>query len=801
MSRDSRGHRRKLELARPVVLQQRGVQTGRVLGLVLGAIGSFALGAAARAAWDFTRREPAPAEASRDPAAPSGSAAAAPAAPGPRAKPGPAPVAPRAEAPIRAEHAVWRLVDNRHAAHRLVDGELVIDAADVGLARYARFGVPAPRWHLGHIVAGERAAVADRLAPLEIPLAGEQAREATHLALRVHGKEGQAIGLRVNGKSAADARVKLAGGWQTVAIPLPAGQLGAGENQVLLETLTPHGPIAVAWMRIGKDRPGEGDPREAAELDARTDEIRLARDASLVWYVTVPDGGHLVASVAEGCTVEVRAETGDGELARGALRASDARVDLSPVAGRVVALGLTARDCPRTTIAAPRIAIRGPAPARRPPAPPPKLVVLWVMDTVRALNVPLFTPGARAQTPNLDELAKTSAVFRQYYVQGNESQTSHSSVWTGVYPAVHNVRLAGVGGVDRLPFKLEVLAKRLADAGYATMGTTANGFVNEWGGYARGFREYRNLMREPAALNGVVLGERVVSTALAQLERHRDEPAYLFLGTVDCHAPWIARRPWIDLYSPPPYNGPFQELGTARELGLKPTSMGCSVVPPQRDIDRLVAIYDSAISYQDKELGRLVAQLEEWGLWDETMLIVTADHGEELFEFRQCGHGSSIRDLLIRVPLLIHDPTRFPGGAIVDEGAEGVDLLPTVLEAVGAPLAAAAQGRSLIPLAQGVGRGWAQPSYASMFEYAHAMRIGRWKIRVTPTGAAIVNDVVEDPIERTDVAAARAVERRMLTDNLGMFLALRKVWSKRQWGVTTNVTAEGAAALDEVLVP
>jgi arylsulfatase A-like enzyme len=422
------------------------------------------------------------------------------------------------------------------------------------------------------------------------------------------------------------------------------------------------------------------------------------------------------------------------------------------------------------------------------------------MDTLRAISVPLFTPGARAQTPNLDELAKTSAVFRQFYVQGNESQTSHSSMWTGVYPAVHNVRLAGVGGVDRIPNKFEVLAKQIAGAGYATVGTTANGFVNEWGGYSRGFREYRNLMREPGA-NNIVLGERVVTTALGQLDKYRSDRAYLFLGTVDCHSPWIVRRPWIDLYSPPPYTGPFQEYGTAKELGLRPDSMGCAVVPPQREIDRLIAIYDSTISYQDKELGRFVAQLKSWGIWDETMLIVTADHGEELFEYGQCGHGSSTRDLLIRVPLLIHDPPRFPGGTIVDEGAEAVDVMPTVLDAVGAPIPPAVQGRSLVPLAQGEGRGWAQPSYSSMFEISHAMRIGRWKIRIAYNGAPLVHDLIEDPIERKDLVKERAVERRMLTDHVGLFLALRKLWNKRDWGVTTSFTAEGAEALDGTLTP
>jgi arylsulfatase A-like enzyme len=777
------------------------VRTRQALGLVLGAIGSFALGALARAGWDSMQQQDArvataveavAADAAREPGGAAVRAAVAP-------KTAPAAVRPAA---ARTEHAIWKLVDNRHAAHRYVDDELVIDASGIGLARYARFGVPAVRWHYGHTVGGERASIADRLAPLELPLGGDQARAATHLTLRVHAKAGQAIGLRVGGKSVTGARIKLAGGWQTVAIPVPAGRLGVGENQVALETLTASGPIAVAWMRVGQERAGAGedDPRQAATFDPKADAIELAKDASLVWYVTVPDGGHLVASVTEGCTVEVRARNSDGAFAGGALRASQARVDLTAMAGRVVALGLTARDCPRTTITAPRIAVHGPAPELRPAAPPPKYVVLWVMDTLRALSVPLFTPGARAQTPNLDELAKTSAVFRQFYVQGNESQTSHSSLWTGLYPAVHNVRLAGVGGYDRLLPKFDVLAKRLADAGFTAVGTTANGFVNEWGGYARGFREYRNLMREPGA-NNIVYGERVLKTALDQLDRNRSDRAYVFLGTVDSHFPWIARRPWIDIYSPGPYNGPFQEMTSAVDLGIAPGSMGCATVPPKRDIERLHAIYDSTISYQDQKLGELIAQLKSWGIWDQTMLILTADHGEELFEHGGCGHGSSMRDLLIHVPLLIHDPARFPGGTIVDEGAEAVDVMPTVLDAVGAPVNPAAQGRSLIPLAQGFGRGWAQPSYSSMFEYAHAMRIGRWKIRVPPSGTPLIHDLVADPLERADLAGARAVERRMLTDNIGMFLALRKVWGKREWGVTTNITAEGAAVLDGASTP
>src|SRR5678815_1041995 len=269
----------------------------------------------------------------------------------------------------------------------------------------------------------------------------------------------------------------------------------------------------------------------------------------------------------------------------------------------------------------------------------------------------------------------------------------------------------------------------------------------------------RDRMKETGVINGVILGEKIVDAALARLDKHRSQPTFLFLGTIDTHAPWIARKPWIDIYSPGPYNGPFKEYGTAKDLGFLPDSMGCHKIPPKEDIERLRAIYDSAVSYHDKQLGRLVKQLKSWGIWDQTMLIVTADHGEEMFEDMRCGHGGSLSDSLQRVPLLIHDPARFPGGTIVDEGAEAVDLLPTILTSLGQPVFAGAQGEPLQPLAQGLGRGWPRPAYASMYEYAHAMRIGRWKMRVGNAGMPILGDMVDDPDETKDLAAVRPIER------------------------------------------
>jgi arylsulfatase A-like enzyme len=702
----------------------------------------------------------------------------------------------------RPEHAVFKLVDNRHMAHRSVGDELVLDATNVGFARYTRFGVPVQRWHMGGVAGNERVSFADSLASIDVPIIPEQPAP-TQITVRVNAVDKQALDIRVNGQKPTSGklptRVALEAGWQTVAFPVEPGRIVAGENTIAFQTIgRAKQKLAFSWIRIGATHPpADENPLAAATFHPDADAIELAERASLTWYVTIPDGANLVGDVGGACAVEVGARAGDASFVGGLLDGDENRVDLSNVAGKTVRLTLTARDCPRARILHPRITLHGPEPQALPPADPPRYVIMWVMDALRADKIPLFTPGARAQTPVLDELAKSSTVFRQFYVQGNESQTSHASFWTSLYPAVHGVRTAGNSQNYHVPRKAPILGDLMTAAGLFTAAITANGYVEPSGGYARGFKDFRNLMHEPGSKH-VVVGKEIVDAVIKKLGKLKDNPTFMFMGTIDTHAVWTARKPWIDIYSPPPYSGPFTERGDPVALGFRPGSMGCHKLPSKKDIERLRAIYDSGVSYQDDQLGRLVAQLKSWGIWDQTMLIVTADHGEEFFEDTRCGHGGSLRDSLIRVPLLIHDPARFPGGTIVDEGVEGVDLLPSLLTSLGQPLFDSAQGQPLEPLAQGIGRGWQRPSYTSMYEYAHAMRIGRWKLRVGVRGAVTINDFVDDPLETKNYAAIRPIERRMLTDNLSLFLATRWQWKKLPWGVTTAITTAGAAALDEL---
>jgi arylsulfatase A-like enzyme len=137
------------------------------------------------------------------------------------------------------------------------------------------------------------------------------------------------------------------------------------------------------------------------------------------------------------------------------------------------------------------------------------------------------------------------------------------------------------------------------------------------------------------------------------------------------------------------------------------------------------------------------------------------------------------------VPLVLHYPPLFPGG-IVEEGVDTIDVLPTIVDALGQPPIAEAQGESLIPLAQGVGRGYPRPSIASQYEFAHAMRLAGWKVRVAGSGVPTLFHVAEDIHEKKDLAADRPLERRFLTDALSTFLVYQKDWKKTRWGVASN---------------
>jgi arylsulfatase A-like enzyme len=160
------------------------------------------------------------------------------------------------------------------------------------------------------------------------------------------------------------------------------------------------------------------------------------------------------------------------------------------------------------------------------------------------------------------------------------------------------------------------------------------------------------------------------------------------------------------------------------------------------------------------------------------------------------GHGQSIKEELVAVPLIMSYPPLLPPGTVVDEGVEIVDVLPTVMDAVGSPIPDEVQGMSLLPLAQGREGGYPQPSIATQYEKAHAIRAGRFKLWEASGKAPKLSDLETDPLERTDIAEDRPLVRRWLEDGLSLWMVYQKRWRKRRWGTALNHRAELAADLE-----
>jgi arylsulfatase A-like enzyme len=665
-----------------------------------------------------------------------------------------------------ASHTAFDLLDNRTLAHVRVRGGLGIAMGAPGFAKYARFGRSLAGWSRAETVDGRGVAWAAAQAVLEVPLA--QAGDAVYVRLRSAGRQS----LRIGSGGKSSAAVPVLPGWQTVKVPMPAGALHAGENELKL-TFGAGGKKAAAvdWVQVGGEEP---PPDASAPTAGDAQGLVLPVD----FYAFLPAGARLEGTPPVGASCKLQARvTPEGGAS---VVAGELPLELGGAAGHVARIELS--GCARAARA--MLAVPGPAPVVT-RTQPPRNVLVWLTDNTRADRLTIYNPKTRVQTPTLTELAKTSTVFRAYS-QGNESRVSHASLWTSLYPLLHGM----IPATAVLRQELVTMAEALRPSGRWLGGVSANGFISKRWGFAQGWDVWRNNLHEGGGLAAADL----VKTGLDLLRPHLTQPFYFYIGTIDAHTSWRAREPWLSRYDRPngPYQGPFVKACLDPQEEQIVTG---KLVITDRDRLRVKALYDGDVSYNDAQLGKLLEELARAGHGDDTMLIVTSDHGEEFWERGKIGHGQSLKDELVWVPLLVHYPPLFP--ARVVDGADMLDVVPTVLDALGVKAPADWQGESLLPVAQGDGADYPRPSIASQYELAHTMRLGRYKLWVSGTGASQLFDIKEDPGETKDVSAARPLGRRWLTDAFSTFLYYQKQWKKARWGTAANHRSALPAELEK----
>jgi len=338
---------------------------------------------------------------------------------------------------------------------------------------------------------------------------------------------------------------------------------------------------------------------------------------------------------------------------------------------------------------------RADAPAPVDPPAPLQSAVLVLLDTVRADHCSAYG-YARPTTPALERLARRGVLF--------ENAIS-SAPWT--LPAVASL-LAGEGAPRALDGERGTLRRSLVEvlhrAGIATAAFTEGGFVSRDFLLDRGFdawvEEEGHVRRTPPGATpqppGSGSAARTFAHAARWLAQQGERRFFLLVHTYEPHTPYTDRRFAAEL--PVGRVGPSLRMGMVRDI-----QRGELRLEPE-ELRYVEALYDGDIRAADDELGRFLDALDAEGLSERTLVVVTSDHGEDLGDLDPqftASHGHALKDPLVRVPLVVADPTDPRPGRRVEAQVRLVDVLPTIAARLGAPHALEIEGRDLGPLLRG----------------------------------------------------------------------------------------------------
>ena len=311
----------------------------------------------------------------------------------------------------------------------------------------------------------------------------------------------------------------------------------------------------------------------------------------------------------------------------------------------------------------------------------PRGIILISADTLGAGHLGLYGYGPDT-SPNIDRWAEEAVVFRNAFAQLPGTLPSHMSMMTGLTPGKHGVypsQKMPVALADDIP----TLAEKLQRAGYATAGFTEGGYVAGVYGFNRGFDQWDDRFATwPNVLNAA-------DAFLGTLEP--DAPFFLFLHTYDIHDPYAPPTAYRELFSPPP--GPLSIAPKGKEL--VEVNRGLRSVTPG-DVEQLRALYDGGIRLFDHQWQLLLTMLDHHGLQNRTLVILTADHGEEFMEHGRLAH-ETVYNPGIHVPLVIR-PSERPARGEIQAMVQLTDLPATILAWAGLPPMASG-GTDLLALA------------------------------------------------------------------------------------------------------
>jgi len=409
-------------------------------------------------------------------------------------------------------------------------------------------------------------------------------------------------------------------------------------------------------------------------------------------------------------------------------------------------------------------------------------IILILIDTFRADRVGAWGNGNKL-TPALDRLAAEGAVFERAYAPSPWTMPSVGSLFSGVYPSVHKAtsyKVAvgkeelGAGEVSAFSPDLTTIAEQLSEAGYQTAAFVSNPFIVEQHGFSQGFTHFDASYVARTAPAGAV------NTGAIRWLEQRDpaRPFFLYLHYMDTHAPYQAGREFEEAQLAKTEalaeRRPLSEFERTKFGGYYGKSMRRHANDPRHT--RLAATaeywngrYDACVAQVDAYIGEFRDKLGALGLLDDTLVIVTADHGEALGEHEYWGHGVTAWNNQLHVPVLLRLPGEVPAGRRVRDVVSLLDVAATVRDYAGLRAPAVSQASSLRPLLGGSDEP-PRTVFAEAVNTQPGLRVvieGDWKLLYwTDSQQGALYNLARDPEERTDVSEANPDVRARLADAL-----------------------------------
>lgn len=307
------------------------------------------------------------------------------------------------------------------------------------------------------------------------------------------------------------------------------------------------------------------------------------------------------------------------------------------------------------------------------PIQEPFNILIYLVDCLRPDHLPFFDYYKNI-APNMAEFSKDSIIFKKAYAQGSWTRPSIGALFTGFHPFIHQAITLQSG----LSSEFITLAEILKEAGYSTAGISSNAGIKEYFNFDQGFDYF---MYHSNLRGG--LSYKLNEYAISQLQEKKN-PFFLYIHTMDPHRPYDVKKEFT-------YDVPVESF----DPNIMVTARKGDEDKYQVDLQHVLALYDASIRQNDKSFGDLINEMKSLGLYDNTLILLMSDHGEEFFDHRGFAHGSTLYQEVLHQLLVIKLPRQIMAGKIVNENVQEIDILPTILDLIGESIPDYLLGKSM----------------------------------------------------------------------------------------------------------